>query len=101
MMPLLDDDDFEERKKEQMLGNMFLITELHVHKLISATIIKTCIDDLKTEINDQNIEALCVMLNRLMSHLYQVEVDRSPDQKRGNLKDMTIEYCDGVAKWLF
>ena len=32
MMMLYDDEEMEERKKEQMLGNMYLITELHVGK---------------------------------------------------------------------
>ena len=52
MMMLYDDEEMEERKKEQMLGNMYLITELHVAKQLSGSIIKACIDDLQMEIND-------------------------------------------------
>ena len=43
---LYDDEEIEKRKKEQMLGNMYLITELYIARQLSGMIIKTCIDDL-------------------------------------------------------
>ena len=68
-MNLYDDDELRERKKEQMYGNMYLITELYIANQLNGNIIKTCLDDLQQEINDQNVEIMCYMLNKLMINL--------------------------------
>jgi hypothetical protein len=52
-----------------MYGNMYLITELYIARQLNGNIIKTCLDDLWQEINDQNIEIICYMLNKLMTDL--------------------------------
>jgi hypothetical protein len=46
MMYLFDDNELRERKREQMYGNMYLITELFIANLLNGNIIKTCLDDL-------------------------------------------------------
>jgi|TARA_B110000285_G_C15113237_1_gene612436 hypothetical protein len=46
MMHLYDDQEMLHRKKEQMYGNMYLITELFIAKQLNGNIIKTCLDDL-------------------------------------------------------
>jgi len=52
MMNLYDDEELKERKKEQMYGNMYLITELYIANQLNGNIIKTCLEDLQQEIND-------------------------------------------------
>jgi hypothetical protein len=47
MMYLFDDKELAERKKEQMYGNMYLLTELYIAKQLNGNIIKTCLDDLQ------------------------------------------------------
>jgi hypothetical protein len=69
MMYLMDDAELKERKKEQMYGNMYLLTELYIAKQLNGNIIKTCLDDLQQEKNDQNIEIICYMATKLMSDL--------------------------------
>lgn len=46
MMYLFDDNELRERKKEQMYGNMYLLTELFIARKLNGNIIKTCLDDL-------------------------------------------------------
>ena len=46
MMHLYDDHEMKIRQKEQMYGNMYLITELYIAKQLNGNIIKTCLDDL-------------------------------------------------------
>lgn len=46
MMHLYDDNELKIRQKEQMYGNMYLITELYIAKQLNGNIIKTCLDDL-------------------------------------------------------
>lgn len=52
MMYLYDEEELKERQKEQMYGNMFLITELYIGGLLNGIIIKTCLEELQQEIND-------------------------------------------------
>lgn len=52
MMYLYDLEELKERKKEQMYGNMYLITELYIAKQLNANIIKTCLEDLQIEVNN-------------------------------------------------
>jgi hypothetical protein len=47
MMYLFDDNELKERKKEQMYGNMYLLTELFIARQLNGNIIKTCLDDLQ------------------------------------------------------
>ena len=46
MMYLFDDKELQERKREQMYGNMYLITELYTAKHLNGNIIKTCLEEL-------------------------------------------------------
>jgi hypothetical protein len=46
MMYLFDDAELQARKKEQMYGNMYLLTELFIARKLNGNIIKTCLDDL-------------------------------------------------------
>ena len=100
MMMLYDDEEMEERKKEQMLGNMYLITELHVARQLSGMIIRTCIDDLKKDVTDQSIEILCYMISRLMVALCEVEMNTS-EKNTSSMKDINLDYCDKNLQWLF
>lgn len=65
---LYDAEEQKERKKEQMYGNMYLITELYIAKQLNGNIIKTCLEDLQQEVNDQNVEILCYMVSKLMNN---------------------------------
>lgn len=47
MMYLYDEEELMERLKEQMYGNMFLITELYIGGLLNGGIIRTCLDELQ------------------------------------------------------
>ena len=52
MMYLYDLEELNQRKKEQMYGNMYLITELYIAKQLNGNIIKTCLEDPQEEINN-------------------------------------------------
>ena len=54
-----------------MHGNMQLITELFKLDLVNGNIIKTCLEDLFQEMNNQNTEVLCNMLDRLTKHVVE------------------------------
>jgi len=69
MMYLFDENELQERKKEQMYGNMYLLTELFIARQLNGNIIKTCLDDLQQEMNDQNMTILCYMSTKLMHDL--------------------------------
>lgn len=109
MMYLFDDNELQERKREQMYGNMYLITELYVAKQLNGNIIKTCLDDLFQEINDQNIEILSYMINKLMIDLVKTA---RVEMKNGSLhsnakfnkksnKSINLEYADQICQKLF
>ena len=109
MMYLFDDEELKERKKEQMYGNMYLITELYVAKQLTGNIIKTCLDDLQQEINDQNVEIMCYMVNKLMEDLCSqakaeytnnVNFNSAKFLKKGN-KVINLEYADNMCLKLF
>ena len=70
MLHVFDRSEIKYRMKEQMFGNMHLIVELYKYHQIKCNIITMCIDDMFEEINGQNVEILCQMLNKLAS--YQV-----------------------------
>lgn len=65
MLYVFDQTELDFRLKEQMFGNMALIVELYKYNLIKSNIITMCIDDMFEEINGQNVEILCKMLNNL------------------------------------
>lgn len=65
MLYVFDKSEIDFRLKEQMFGNMSLIVELYKYGLIKSGIITMCIDDMFEEINGQNVEILCKMLNNL------------------------------------
>ena len=105
-MYLYDDEELKERKKEQMYGNMYLITELFTFKQLNGNIIKTCLEDLQQEQNDQNIEILCYMINKLMIHLCKqtkIELTETKVQEKEKPvntknKDINFEYCDKICQ---
>ena len=65
MLFVFDETELEQRRVQQMHGNMQLIVELYKHDQISSVILNTCIEDLLQEVNNQNIEILCKMLWKL------------------------------------
>ena len=74
---------------------MYLINELHVARQLSGAIIRTCIDDLKKEVTDQNIEIMCYMVSRLMVHLCEVEMaNANGETTKSALKEINLDYCD-------
>ena len=95
---MYDDEEIAKRKKEQLLGNMYLITELYVARQLSGTIIKTCIDDLQREVNDQNVEILCYMTSRLMTSLCNNVAADVTYKGRG---EINLEFADAICQWLF
>jgi len=104
MMYLFDENELNERKKEQMYGNMYLITELFIAKQLNGNIIKTCLDDLMQEINDQNVEIMCYMITKLMndicrqakSEMKQQESSGTKITKKSPLqsKVINVDYCE-------
>lgn len=105
MMILYDDAELKERKREQMYGNMYLITELYIAKQLNGNIIKTCLDDLFQEINDQNVEIMCYMVNKLMLDLVkQAKVEIKKDTIHLNAKFnkksgkvINLDYADSMC----
>ena len=105
MMYLFDDAELQERKKEQMYGNMYLITELYTAKQLNGNIIKTCLDDLQQEVNDQNIEIMCYMMNKLMIDLckqarQEFKGNESPKKHKKSPKVINFEYADNICQRL-
>lgn len=85
---------------------MYLITELYTFKQLNGNIIKTCLEDLQQEQNDQNIEILCYMVNKLMINLCKqskVDINETKVQEKDKLvnakyKDINFEYCDKICQ---
>jgi hypothetical protein len=69
---------------------MYLITELFIAKQLNGNIIKTCLDDLWQEINNQNIEIISYMIIKLMNDLCK--------QAKIDLKGAGGEKSKGVKK---
>ena len=105
IMYLYDDDELKERKKDQMYGNMYLITELHIAGQLNGNIIKTCLEDLQQEINDQNIEIITYMLNKLMGNLCKLaknEIAAGQVSKEKKQKSViNLEYVDNICQKVF
>ena len=102
MMHLYDDNELKIRKREQMYGNMYLITELYIARQLNGNIIKTCLDDLQQEINDQNIEIMCYMMNKLMNDLSkQAKLELKEDVKKKSNKVINLDYADKICQNLF
>ena len=88
-----------------MYGNMYLLTELYIANQLNGNIIKTCLEDLQQEINDQNVEILCYMMNKLMCNLVKkakVELhdDNFSQPKPMNKKSSKIiafEYANNIC----
>lgn len=66
------------RQTEAMHGNMRFLVELFKLSLVKGSVIKTCLEDLFQELNDQNIEVLCNMLETLTQH----KVDSSREDRQ-------------------
>ena len=107
MMYLFDDNELKERKKEQMYGNMYLLTELFIARQLNGNIIKTCLDDLQMEKNDQNIEIICYMLTKLMADLCkQSKTEKGGavyNSKTGKkvVKVINLDYADSICSKVF
>ena len=85
-----------------MYGNMYLLTELYVAKQLNGNIIKTCLDDLQQEINDQNVEIMCYMMNKLMIDLCkQVKKEELGNTPKKSGKAINLDYADKVCQNLF
>lgn len=89
---------------------MYLITELFIARQLNGNIIKTCLEDLQQEINDQNIEIICYMMNKLMADLCkQAKNDMKPAtnqfnskyKQKKNAKVINLDYADNVCQKLF
>ena len=52
-----------------MFGNMSVLVELFIQNQIQESIIKTCIESLLEDVNDQPVEILCQMLHKIAPHL--------------------------------
>ena len=105
-MYLMDDEELRQRKKEQMYGNMYLITELYIANQLNGNIIKTCLEDLQQEINNQNVEIMCYMMNKLMINLCRLAKNEMKDDNYSNhikptgkksSKIITIDYADNIC----
>lgn len=109
MMYLFDDAELKERKREQMYGNMYLITELFIARQLNGNIIKTCLDDLFQEINNQNVEIICYMVNKLMIDLckkakIEIKKDTIAQSAKFNKKGgkvINLDYADAMCHRIF
>ena len=101
MMYLYDEEELKERYKERMYGNMFLITELYTAGQLHGGIIKTCLDDLQQEVNDQNVEIMCYMTDKLMYHLCKTTKKDLPSKGSKEKKGISIDYADNMCHSLF
>jgi hypothetical protein len=79
MLHVFDTSEIKYRMKEQMFGNMHLIVELYKYHQIKCNIITMCIDDMFEEINGQNVEILCQMLNKLAQYQVQTAIQARQD----------------------
>ena len=106
MMYLYDVEELKERRKEQMYGNMYLITELYIAKQLNGNIIKTCLEDLQQEINNQNVEILSYMVTKLMNNCvknlkHEAKTPQaSPWPAKKGTKEITLEFVDKVGQHL-
>jgi len=106
MMYLYDVEELKERRKEQMYGNMYLITELYIAKQLNGNIIKTCLEDLQQEINNQNVEILSYMVTKLMNNCVKnlkheaKTTQASPWPAKKGTKEITLEFVDKVGQHL-
>lgn len=92
-----------------MYGNMYLITELYIAKQLNGNIIKTCLDDLFQEMNNQNVEIICYMVTKLMTDLCKqakIEIKRDTviqnakfNKKSG--KVINLDYADAMCHKMF
>lgn len=76
-----------------MYGNMYLLTELYIAKLLNGNIIKTCLEDLQQEINDQNIEIMCYMINKLMMDL----IKQARFDMKNNTVHLNLKYSNNAS----
>jgi hypothetical protein len=96
---------------------MRLIVELYTHNQIPEDIIITCITSLLEEINDQNIEILCQMLEKISNHVVrrairerdEIEqpVGNSAEKPKGRKKlsirnhSINLDYAESIIKSVF
>ena len=90
-----------------MYGNMYLLTELFIAKQLNGNIIKTCLDDLQQETNDQNTEIICYMVSKLMADLCRISRNEGNrggyNAKTGKkvIKVINLDYADVICQKLF
>jgi hypothetical protein len=90
-----------------MYGNMYLLTELFIAKQLNGNIIKTCLDDLQQETNDQNTEIICYMVSKLMADLCRISRNEGKsagyNAKTGKkvIKVINLDYADVICQKLF
>ena len=90
-----------------MYGNMYLLTELFIARQLNGNIIKTCLDDLQQEINDQNIEIISYMMTKLMTDLCKQSKNEGRssvyNSKTGKrvIKVINLDYADAICQKLF
>lgn len=82
MLYIFDTEEIKFRLRLQLFGNMSLLVELFIQKQIPDSIIKTCIDSLIDDIdNDQSTEILCQMLHKICQHTVQRAIRESQATK--------------------
>ena len=102
MQYLYDLEELNQRRKESMQGNMYLITELYIAKQLNGNIIKTCLEDLQVEVNNQNVEILCYMLTKLMTNCLNKPPVEPAKQSylqvpaKHSTKEITLEFIERV-----
>lgn len=99
-----------------MHGNMQLIVELFKHEQISSVILNSTIEDLLTDINDQNLEILIKMIHKLAEFLYKKAkkeseliaaghkptIKENPPKKASSHKpNIDLEYIDNKLQMIF
>lgn len=90
-----------------MYGNMYLITELYIARQLNGNIIKTCLEDLQQEVNNQNVEILCYMLTKLTNNCLKNPAQGAGEATKSQFlqvpnatgtKEITLEFVDKVLQ---
>ena len=70
---------------------------------MNGNIIKTCLDDLQQEINDQNVEIMCYMLNKLMVDLCKQAKNEMKEDRPAKKpsKAINLDYVEKICNQLF
>jgi len=109
MLFVYDKQEIEHRQKKILHGNMKLIVELFINHQIPEGIIQTCLESLFEDINDQSVEILCQMLDKLIKFIIQATINREKREREKKIEksasasnyQINLQYLDKLLQKLF